>query len=71
MSNETSTESGALKIPSTPRRLRNLMYRLTTLTPGQAYNVTVIVLDEEHDPVFVVTPLGKIENISRQNVDMG
>ena len=55
----------------TPARLRKLMLRLAqTMQPGQAYMITVFVLDGDHDPAHALTPLGKIENYcnGRKNV---
>lgn len=50
----------------TPKRLRKLMLRLAQLQPGMAYTITLVVLDNESDPVQIVTPLGKVENGHRQ-----
>lgn len=54
------------QVDLTPVRLRKLMLRLAQLTPGQAYTVTLIIPDENTEPMHVVTPLGKLENHRRQ-----
>lgn len=46
----------------TPKRLHKLMLRLAQLPPGMAYTITLIVLDNESDPVQIITQLGKVEN---------
>lgn len=44
-----------------PAYLRKLVLRLATLAPGMAYTLTLSMLGKEQEPIFTVTPLGKVE----------
>ena len=46
--------------PDVPRWALRLIYRLAQMQQGQAYTVTVIMAGNE--PVWMMQPLGKVEN---------
>lgn len=49
-----------------PLRLEKLMKRVAQLTPGMAYTLTLIITSDKGEPVWTVTPLGKLENVQHR-----
>jgi len=52
-----------------PRRLRNLVNRLTRLEDGKTYSITLVML-EGRDPIWTVQTLGNIENDRQPRADV-
>ena len=59
-----SQSSQTLPTDPTPERLRKFAQRIASLTPGMAYNITLVVEDGQTEPFWMVTNLGKIEGLA-------